>query len=167
MQGISKKEMELITKLESEKKYFFTSEEVDKIAKDKTQRYNIIKQLLKKKRIVKLNKNKYYLTPIQDPTEIWFNQSFILADEVMDGKDYFIGGWAAANYWRLTDQIPMKTEVYTTKRQGTKKFLNMTIIFRRTTKKKLKKAITKKIKNHQFKILNKEESKKWLSKRNY
>lgn len=167
MKGLSKTEMKLISRLEFEKKYFFTSKDVDKISKNKTQRYNIIKNLLKKGRIEKLNKTKYYLVPVKAIQGKWAEWTFIIVDEVMDGKDYFIGGWAAANYWGLTEQVPMKTEVYTTKRQGTKKFVSAIIIFRRTTPKRLQQAVKRTIKGHEFKILNKEESKKWLSKQDW
>ncbi len=167
MDGLSKTEIAIVAKLEFEKKYFFTSADVDDFARDKTHRYNIIKNLLKKGRIVKLNRTKYYLVPIKAKTGKWAEWDFVVADEVMDGKDYFIGGWAAANYWKLTEQVAMKTEVYSTKRQGVKKFLTSTLIFRRTTRNRLKCAITKTIDGHSFKILNKKETKKWLSKRDW
>lgn len=167
MIGLSKTEIAIVAKLEFEKKYFFTSADIDDFARDKTHRYNIIKNLLKKGRIEKLNRTKYYLIPIKAKTGKWAEWDFIIADEVMDGKDYFIGGWAAANYWRLTEQVAMKTEVYSTKRQGVKRFLTSTLIFRRTTHKRLKKTVTKKVDGHPFIILTKEETKKWLSKRNW
>jgi len=56
-------------------------------------------------------------------------------------------------------------EVFTTKRQGRKKILNTEFIFRRTTPKKLKEAVVKKINNHPFLILNKKEVKKWMKSR--
>ena len=65
IKGLSKREIEIIANLEFDKKYFFTSEDIDKFSKNKVQRYNIIKNLLKKKRIVKLNKKKNYLIPIK------------------------------------------------------------------------------------------------------
>lgn len=167
LKGISKTEMKLISRLEYEKRYFFTSADVDDIAKNKTQRYNIIKNLLKKGRIEKLNRTKYYLIPVKSTTGRWAEWTYIIVDEVMNGKDYFIGGWSAANYWKLTEQVPIKTEVYTTKRQGMKKFVSAAIIFRRTTRKRLKKAITKSVKGNTFKMLSKEETKKWLSKRDW
>ena len=83
----------------------------------------------------------------------------------MNGKGYFIGGWAAANFWRLTEQIPMRMEVFTTKRQGIKKYLATTIIFKRTTKKRTARAITREMNGHTFRILSKEESKRWLKSR--
>ena len=165
VKGLSKKETEIIANLEFEQKYFFTSDYIDKFSKNKTQRYNIIKNLIKKKRIVKLNKEKYYLIPIKAKSGSWVEHSFIMADEICNGKDYFIGGWAAANYWKLTDQIPMWVEIYTTRRQGKIRILNKGIIFRRTTKKRIEKAVIKTIENHEFKIISKKESKKWMSSR--
>ena len=99
-------------------------------------------------------------------TGVWAEDSFVLIDELMNGEDYFIGDWAAANYWKLTDQIPMKIAVYTTKRQGNIKVLTTRIIFKRTTEKRIQKAIIKYINKHPFRILSKDEAKTWLSSRN-
>ncbi len=166
MQGISRKEIEIISSLEFDKKYFFTSKYIDKFAKNKMQRYNIIKNLIKKKRIVNLNRTKYYLVPIKARTGLWTEHPYVIADEVCDGKDYFIGGYAAANYWRLTDQIPMQTDIYTTKRQGKAKILTARLVFHRTTKNKIRRAVTKKIGEHNFKVLSREDSQKWIKLRN-
>ena len=165
IKGLSKREVEIIANLEFNKRYFFTSGEIDKFSKNKTQKYNIIKNLIKKKRIIKLNKKKYYLVPIKAKSGSWAESSFALIDEVCNGKDYFIGGWAAANYWKLTEQIPMRFQVYTTKRQGEAKILTTEIIFKRTTKKRLKKSVTEYIEGHPFRILNRKESKKWIKSR--
>lgn len=165
MIGISKKEIELISWLEFNKKYFFTSYEVDKFTKNKTQRYNLIKNLLKKKRIVKLNRFKYYLIPIKAKSGSWAEDDFILADEMMNGEDYFIGGWAAANYYHLTEQIPMRTDIYTTKRQGSVRILSSRFIFHRTTKKRIEKAVTQIINGHTFRIIPKKEAKRWMKLR--
>ena len=71
-----------------------------------------------KERIIKINRQKYYLIPIRARTGKWTDNPHVVADEIFDGKSYFIGGWAAANYWKLTDQIPMQFDIWTTKRQG-------------------------------------------------
>ena len=165
MIGLSKKEIEIISWLEFHEKYFFTSSDIDKFAGNMAQRYNIIKNLVKKKRISKLNKTKYYLVPIKAKSGKWSENPFIIVDEICNNRDYFIGGWAAANYWKLTDQIPMRTDVYTTRRQGKISILNTKIIFHRTSKKMLEKAVARFVQGHAIRILSKKESKKWLKSR--
>ena len=86
---------------------------------------------------------------------------------MFNGKDYYIGGWSAANYWRLTEQVPMKIEIYTNRRNGRATILNTTFIFRKTTQKRIDNAITKKIMNHTFKILGKGESAEWIKSKNW
>ena len=165
MKGLSDKEMEIVSDLEFSKKYFFTKDDIKSHFKTYNQIRHTIHKLIQKERIIKLNKSKYYLVPIKAKTGKWTEDSFILIDEIMNGKDYFIGGWAAANYYKLTDQIAMKIEVYTTKRQGRYRILTTTIIFRRTTKNRIKKAIDKQTYNHNFKRMKIEEMKKWIKLR--
>lgn len=162
MEGLSRKEMGIVSWLEFYDKYFFSSSEIDKFAKSKTQRYNFVKHLLKKKRIVKLNRDRYYLITTKAKSGSWAEHSFILADEACGGKDYVIGGWAAANYWHLTDQIPMQIDVYTTKRQGVLRVLNTRIVFHRSTKRRVTRVVVGRISNHPFRIEKKEDAKKWL-----
>ena len=162
---LSQKEVEIIAWLEFYQKYFFTIKEIEQFFKNKSQRYNTIKSLLKKRRIIKLNKEKYYLIPIKARTGSWIEDPFILADEIFNGKNYFIGGWSAANYWRLTDQIPFWIEVFSNKRQGKKTILNTKFIFRRTTPERIGSAIIRKVNKHQFLIMNKRQMKKWMKLR--
>lgn len=163
--GLSEKEVTIVAWLEFYQKYYFTIEEINHFFKDKMQRYNTIKSLLRKKRIIKLNKTKYYLVPMKAKGGAWTDEPFIVADEIMNEKDYYIGGWSAANYYRLTDQIPFWIEVYSNKKQGRKKILNIGFIFRRTTKKNIDKATIKNMQGHLFRIMNKKEMKKWMKLR--
>ena len=165
MKGLSKKEINVISDLEFRKMYYFTILDIKSHFENKRQMINTIYTLRKKGRIVKLNKNKYFLVPIKARTGKWTDDPFIITDEICNGEDYFVGGWAAANYWKLTDQIPMQVDVYTTRRQGKIKILNTRIVFHRTTKKRIKDAITGNIKNHNFKIQNKKDTKKWMKSR--
>lgn len=157
----------MVAFLEFNKKYFFDAKDIEQFCKDKTQRYNRIKNLLKKGRIVKLNKTRYYLVPIKAESGTWVEHPFILIDEICNGKEYAIGGWSAANYWHLTEQVPMVEEVYATKKQGIKKVLNTKIVFHRTSKKIVERGVVKKIQNHAFRILPKKETKKWMKSRRY
>ena len=168
MKGLSKKEIEIISELEFYKKYFFESSDIDKFVANKGQKYHTIKKLIQKERIVKLNKSKYYLVPIKAKSGKWGVHEFILADEICNGKDYYIGGWSALNYWQLTDQIPMQVDIYTTRRQGRTKILNIRVIFHRTSERRIEKAVEREIEGHKFKIISKEEAEKWIkSKKNY
>lgn len=162
MEGLSKKEIEIVSWLEFHKKYFFSSGDIDNFSKNKAQRYNLVKNLIKKNRIVKLNRTKYYLIPIKAKSGSWSEHPFVIADEACNGKDYFIGGWAAANFWEITDQVPMQIDIYTTKRQGKIKVLNTRLLFHRTTKKRTENAAIRNIEGHSFKIENKKDSKKWM-----
>jgi predicted transcriptional regulator of viral defense system len=165
MEQISKKEIKVISDLEFRQKYFFTKKDIEKKFDNKIKLTKTLHHLKKKERIVRLNRDKYYLIPIKARTGKWTENPFIVADEIFDGEGYFVGGWAAANYWNLTDQIPMQYDIWTTKRQGTVKILGIRFKFHRTTKNRTENAMTKYIKNHPFKIQNKEDTKKWLSKR--
>lgn len=165
MKPLSKKEVEIISSLEFHKKYFFTAEDIDKFARNKTQRYNIIKNLKRKGRIVKINREKYYLIPIKAKSGSWTEDPFIIADEICNGKDYFIGGWAAANYWRLTEQIPMRVDVYTTRRQGRVRVLHTLLVFHRTTQRRTDEAVDVEIQGHRVWMLSKEAAKKWMRPR--
>ena len=165
MQGLSKTQIAAIANLEFKQKYYFTKEDIKEYFKNKRQLVNTIYSLRKKGRIVRINRNKYFLVPIRAKIGKWTDHPFIIADEICDGKDYYIGGWQAANFWRLTDQIPMQADIYTTRRQGKKNMLNTRFVFHRTSKKSLKKAVTKQIDKHSFQILNRNEAKKWMKSR--
>ena len=105
------------------------------------------------------------MVPIKARSGGWSEHPFILVDEICDGGEYFLGGYAAANYWRLTEQVPMQMDVYTTRKQGTMRIMNNRLVFHRTTKKRLQQAVERKIGEHPFRVLNKEEAKKWIALR--
>lgn len=162
MNGISKTEIAAISNLEFKQKYYFTKEDINDCFKNLKQLVNTLYKLRRKGRIITLNRNKYFLVPIKARTGKWVDNPLIIADEICDGKDYYVGGWYAAYYWKLTDQIPMQVDIHTTRRQGKKKILNKRFVFHRTSKKNLEKAVTQKIEKHLFKILKKDETIKWM-----
>lgn len=162
MKGLSKTEIRAVSNLEFAERYYFTREDIVHLFKNKRQMTNVLYRLHKKGRIHRLNKNKYFLVPVKARTGKWVDNSLIIADEMLNSKGYYVGGWYAANYWRLTDQIPFQVDVYTTKRQGKVAIMNMRFVFHRTTKKNLRNAILQKTENHSFWILDKEQTKKWM-----
>ena len=165
IKGLSKREVEIIAWLEFYKKYFFHTKDIEGFFKTKGTLYRGIQNLLAKRRIIKLNQNKYYLVPIRAKSGSWSEHPFIIIDELCNGKDYYINGWASASYWHLTDQIPSAFEVYVTNRQGIKTLLNTRIIFHRVRKIDKSKIITKKIADHDFIIMDRKNSAKWIQSR--
>ena len=165
IKGLSQKEVKIIAWLEFYQKYFFTSNDIEQFFISKSILYNFIKRLVKKKRIVKINKNKYYLIPIKAKSGAWIPHEFIIVDEICNSEEYYIGGWTAANYWRLTSQVPFTIEAFTINKQGKINVLNTKIYFHRIRKIDKTKYVVRKIADHEFKILNKKESKKWLKLR--
>lgn len=162
MNGLSKTEMQIVANLEFAKKYYFTRENIAHLFENRRQMTNTLYTLHKKGRIHRLNKNKYFLVPVKARSGKWVDNPLIIADEMMNGENYYVGGWYAASYWRLTDQIPFQVDIYTTKRQGKVAIMNVRFVFHRTTKKNLHNAILQKIEGHPFWILNKEQTKRWM-----
>lgn len=166
MKGLSKKEIQIVSDLEFRKKYYFTGEDIKSHFKNKKQMSNIVYTLRSKGRIMKLSKTKYFLVPIKARTGKWLDNPLVITDEMLDGKDYYIGGWYAANYWKLTDQIPMQVDVYTTKRQGKARMFNARFVFHRTTKKSIEReSEIGEIENHSFRIMKRESAAQWIKSR--
>lgn len=159
--GLSEKEISFISFLELKEKYFFTLQDIQGFFKNANERGVYIHRLRKKERIIKLNKSKYFLIPIKARNSKWSEHPFILIDEIMNGKSYCIVGKAAANYWKIIDQIPFAFEVWNTKKHGTTKVLNNKIVFKKHKLSELPKSVKKEIYGHEFIISAKKESKRW------
>lgn len=165
MKGLSNQEIKVIAELEFSQKYYFTKEDIIHHFDNPKEIKDFIYRLRKKERIVRINRGKYYLVTIKAKSGKWSDDSFIIADQICNGKDYFIGGWAAANYWHLTEQVPMRIDIYTTRRQGKVKILSNSFVFHRTSKKKISAAVTQKIGNRAFKIIPKKLAAEWMKSR--
>lgn len=165
IKGLSGREVEVIAWLEFYKKYFFYAKDIASFFDNKRTLYRGIQKLLAKKRILKLNQNKYYLVPIKAKSGSWSEHPFIIIDEMCNSKDYFINGWASAHYWHLTDQVPMAYEVFSTNKQGSKTVLDTKILFHRIRKIDPSKVVMKTIAGHSFFIMNKQHSTKWINSR--
>jgi len=159
--GLSEKELNLISNLELKGKYFFTVKDAEPFFKDANERKVYIHRLKNKGRIIKINKSKYFLVPIKAVKGNWSEHPFILIDEIMNREDYCIVGKAAANYWKLIDQIPLVYEVWNTKKHKRIELFNSVMDFKKHKKKDIPKSEEKEVYNHKFLIATKEESKKW------
>lgn len=162
MQGLSSKEIEMVSFLELTEKSFFTKSDVKKFFKNENTLKFYISRLKAKKRIININRSKYYLVPVKAYQNKWSENPFIVIDEMFNGKNYYIGGHAAAHYWGLIDQLPRQIEVYCTNKQGKRKIFETEIIFKRTRQKNISGFVEQKAKNHAFKIASKEKVMKWM-----
>lgn len=162
MAGISEKELSFISRLELKGKYYFGREDIRNYFSSDSELNVYIYRLRKKGRIVKLNKTKYFLVPIKAVKNKWVEHPFIVIDEMMDSKDYCIVGKAAANFWKLNDQIPFEYEVYVfNKNPKTVKLFNFRVNIKRRRKENMPKSLLRKIYGHQFIIATKKEIEKW------
>ena len=164
MVRLSERAINIISELEFNKNYYFTRKDIKRFFDNDKQLTNFIYNQRKNKRIIKLNKYKYFLIPIKARSKVWTDNPLIVADELMNSKNYYVGGWYAAKYWSLTDQIPMQIDIFSPNKFGKAKILNKRYVFHRIRKEALTKAILQEIEGHTFFILSKDETKKWLLK---
>jgi len=160
--SLSEKELGFISKLELKNKYFFTRDEIKDNFNSINEMNVYLHRLKKKRRIIKLNKTKYYLIPVKAVKNNWSEHPYIIIDEIMNGENYCIVGKAAAYYWKHIDQIPFEYEIYNTKIHKKIKLFNTRFNFKKRREKNLPKHEIKKIYEHNFKIASKKESKKWI-----
>ncbi len=165
MIGLSGKELEVVSFLELNEKFFFSRRDIKRFFGNYNELTVFLFKLRKKGRIVKLNRSKYYLVPVKAFKGHWSEHPFIIIDEIFDGKNYFIGGFSAAHYWKLIDQIPAKTEVYCTRSPAVKEFFHHKVVFKRLRKHRITGFERKEIKGHGFNILAKEVVMEWLDSR--
>jgi predicted transcriptional regulator of viral defense system len=165
MKGLSKKEINLISYLELNERFFFTRADIRKFFKNTNEMNVYLHRLKNKKKIIKLNKKKYYLIPVKAYQGHWSEHPFIIVDEIMNGKDYYITGMAAANYWGLVEQLPTQIEVRTTKKQGEEDIFDFKIVFKRTRNIRKDYFAKQKLKGHDFLVAKKEVVEKWLESR--
>ncbi|MDO8538299.1 MAG: hypothetical protein Q7S21_05425 [archaeon] len=159
IKGLSDKEIKVVSFLELEEKRFFSKKNIRRFFKSKSDMYKYISSFKRKGRIVRINKDKYYLIPIQ-AQKGWAEHPFIVADEMFNGKDYYIGGKTAVHYWGFIDQLPVVVDIFSTKKQGIKIILGTKFRFKRV--RKLGKFVKRMISQHGFLIASKEECKKWI-----
>ncbi len=162
MNGLSGKEIEIVSFLELDEKFFFTRKDIKRFFKNYNEVSVYLHKLKNKGRIIKLNKSKYYLIPVKAFKGYWSEHPFIIVDEIFNGKNYYINGYAAAHYWKLIDQIPTKTEVYCTNKRGAREIFNHKIVFKTLRKHRITGFERKQIKGHGFNIATKKKVKEWL-----
>ena len=159
VRGLSNKEMRMVSFLELEEKRFFSKKDVRRFFKSDSDMRKYISTLKRKGRVVRVNRDKYYLVPIQAQRG-WAEHPFIVADEIFNGNGYHIGGKTAAHYWGFIDQLPAVIDIFSTRKQGTRTVLGTKFRFRRV--RELGGFVERVVAGHAFLIAGKKESGRWI-----
>jgi predicted transcriptional regulator of viral defense system len=114
--NLSKDEIYLISRVEYEKQKLITTAYARGLYNDSNKASKIIASLLRKKRLIRIEKGKYLLVPIKAPNQQWVPNEFVVAALWMGNNPYYIGYFTMYNYWGFTDQIPQTIYVLNTKK---------------------------------------------------
>lgn len=160
VKGLSGKEMEVVSYLEFEGRRFFRRGDIRDFFTSDNEMNVYIHRLKEKGRIIKLNKDKYYLVPIKAYKGKWSEHPFVIVDEMFNGEDYCVGGKAAAHYWGLIEQIPTRIDAFSKTRQGEREIFGFVVKVRRV--RNLPEYVKEEINDHSFLVATEEESKRWI-----
>ncbi len=129
-------ESKLIFELEKKGKMIFDfSEAVDIVDTSDSSVANVLHRLRKKKRIEEIQKGVYALNPAKSGLEgEWMESIYLIVDHIVD--EYYVGFWSAMNYWDMTEQIPMVTQVVVPKRKRDVEYLGQDIKFIKISEKR-------------------------------
>lgn len=114
--SISKEEMALISRLEYEGIRVLSRKYLLMLYKNDVQKVDyLLSDLTDKGRLKQLARTKYLVIPIRAPYQEWSENEFIIADALMDGRDYYIGYNNMFNFYGFTPQIPQTTFILNTR----------------------------------------------------
>ncbi len=110
-------ESKLIFDLEKQgKRIFGFQEAVEIVDTSESSVANVLHRLRKKDRVKEIQKGIYALNPGKSGLEGELMESiYLIIDHIVD--EYYVGFWSVMNYWDMTEQIPMVTQVALTKRK--------------------------------------------------
>lgn len=120
--GFTSKEIELISRLEYERKEVYTKENIFSFFGDKYNTDYLISRLLIKKRLRPIVKNVYLFIPMKAPRGIWSGNEYIIAKALSRGAKYYIGYSAVFNSYGFTDQVSQMIHIVNEKYSLMKKF---------------------------------------------
>ncbi len=121
--GVSKREMELIERLEESSISLFTIREISILLKcTRSKAYNIVKNLNKKRLVQKIGNGKYLLSFLSKTADI-----LEVAPKIIWPS--YISFWTALSYYKFTEQLPLTIYLCTTKSRKTFNFENSRIEF--------------------------------------
>lgn len=114
--GISRDEMYLISRAEYEKRKLITTAYVRGLFNRENRASQLLASLLRKKRLIRIEKGKYILVPVKAPGRQWLPNEYVVAALWMGKTPYYIGYFTMYHYWGFTDQVPQTIFVLNTKK---------------------------------------------------
>lgn len=102
---LSVAEIELLSRLEFERKEIYTRDEIISFSKDKKKAVYLIKKLLEKGRLVSIIRNTYLLIPMRAPKGQWAGNEYLIAKALARKANYYIGYSSVFNSYGFTDQV--------------------------------------------------------------
>ena len=116
--NLSKDEIYLISRAEFERQRIVTTPFVQKLFANKNKASKTVASLVRKGRMIRLEKGKYLVVPIKAPNQQWAPNEFMVAGLWMGDTPYYIGYYTMYNYWGLTEQIPQTVYVLNLKKSA-------------------------------------------------
>jgi len=124
-------ETKLLFQLEmAETKFVTTAQIMETIGISRTRANKLAWQLAKKKRLLRITKGLYLFAPFKaGPKGHWSEDQFVIVSKIMGKRMHYIGFWSALNYYHLTEQIPLITQVVVTQKMRKTSFSNIKLEF--------------------------------------
>ncbi len=104
--NLSKDEIYLISRAEFERQKIILTPFVQKLFVNKNKASKTVASLVRKGRMICIEKGKYLIVPIKAPNQQWAPNEFMVATLWMGNTPYYIGYFTMYNYWGFTEQIP-------------------------------------------------------------
>lgn len=122
--GISDKETEFLSILASKNQSIFEFSEAEKHLGSYDATKSSLKRLTQKGRIIRLEKGKYLIVPLEAGLEKrWTESAYIIAHEIMGNGA--LAYWSALRIWNLSEQLPHTIFIQSLRRKRDKKILNV------------------------------------------
>lgn len=118
--NISKDELYLISRSNYEKQKLITTRFVQKLFPDKNKASRVLSSLIRKGRLLRIEKGKYFLVPIDAPNQEWAPNEYVAASLWMGDAPYYVGYFSMYNYWGFTEQIPQTMFILNTAKSRTR-----------------------------------------------
>ena len=123
--NLSKDEIYLISRAEYERRKIILTPFVQKLFTNKNKASKTVASLVRKGRMICLEKGKYLIVPIKAPNQQWAPNEFMAAALWMGEVPYYIGYYTMYNYWGFTEQIPQTVFVLNFKKNVKKTISNL------------------------------------------